>query len=128
MGDLAVDNRTATGAPRRKIRIGDLLVSKGVISEAHLAAALTEQKKTGQKLGVTLVEMGFIDESRLLEFLSQQLQIPFVDVSNLKLDPHLTNQLPETVARRYRMVEINSQRQSHVAIEWSSWRVANTTP
>ena len=44
-------------------------------------AALAEQKKTGQKLGYTLIDSGFIDEARLLQFLSQQLQIPLVDLT-----------------------------------------------
>lgn len=81
MTDMSAENKAAASTPHRKSRIGDLLVSNGVISEPQLMSALAEQKKTGQKLGNTLVEMGFIDESRLREFVSQQLQIPLVDVA-----------------------------------------------
>ena len=112
MADLSADTKAATtSAPQRKIRIGDLLVSNAVITEAQLMAALTEQKKTGQKLGYTLVEMGFIDETRLLEFLSQQLQIPLVDVVGYRADPQVVRLLPETVARRYRMVVLENRQQ-----------------
>jgi MSHA biogenesis protein MshE len=98
----------ATKGPRRKIRIGDLLVSEGVIGEAQLNNALAEQKKTGQKLGNTLVDLGYIDERRLLEFLSQQLQVPLIDVNGLRVDPQVVQQLPETIARRYRMAVLES--------------------
>ena len=105
MGDSGADAQAAVAqAPHRKIRIGDLLVSNGVISEAQLMAALAEQKKTGQKLGNTLIESGVIDEDRLLAFLSQQLQIPLIDLVRHPVDPQTVRQLPETVARRYRIV------------------------
>lgn len=108
MADLSADNKAAAQAPHRKVRIGDLLVSNGVITEAQLMSALAEQKKTGQKLGYTLVDMGVIDEMRLLEFLSQQLQIKLVDVLNLRVDSQVVRLLPETVARRYRMAVLEN--------------------
>lgn len=110
MTDLSQDSKVAgSGSPHRKIRIGDLLVSNGVITEAQLMSALAEQKKTGQKLGRALVDMGLIDETRLLEFLSQQLQIPLVDVAAQHVDTAVVRLLPETVARRYRMVVLESR-------------------
>ncbi|MCG6965473.1 MAG: MSHA biogenesis protein MshE, partial [Chromatiaceae bacterium] len=110
MADLSADTKAAAApALHRKIRIGDLLVSNAVISDAQLNIALAEQKKSGQKLGNTLVELGFIDETRLLEFLSQQLQIPLVDVLGVRVDPNVVRLLPETVARRYRMVVLENR-------------------
>lgn len=110
--DLSAESSAmGTSAPRRKIRIGDLLVSNGVITEPQLMSALAEQKKTGQKLGHTLVDMGFIDEVRLLEFLSQQLQIPLIDLAVRRVDPAVVRLLPETVARRYRMVVLEARDQ-----------------
>ena len=89
---------------RKKIRIGDLLVENRVISEGQLQAALSEQKKSGHKLGYTLIELGFIDEQRLLDFLSQQLQIPFVDLTSYPLKPDQVKSLSESIARRYRVI------------------------
>ena len=86
----------------RRIRIGDLLVEHKVISEAQLAQALGEQKKSGRKLGRVLVENGYVEEDRLLILLSEQLNIPYIDLSRFELDPDLVTRLPETHARRYR--------------------------
>jgi MSHA biogenesis protein MshE len=94
---------------RKKIRLGDLLVQNKVISEAQLMAALEEQKKTGRKLGKTLTDLGVIDEDRLLNFLSQQLQIPFVDLAHYSFDKEAVNILPETYARRFRAVVLKDQ-------------------
>ncbi|MEN8763494.1 MAG: ATPase, T2SS/T4P/T4SS family [Thiogranum sp.] len=92
----------AANMPRKRVRIGDLLVEQKMISQAQLQEALAEQKKSGRKLGRVLVENGFVDEDRLLILLSEQLDIPYVDLSRFELDPELVARLPETLARRHR--------------------------
>ncbi|MDF1584754.1 MAG: hypothetical protein P1P78_15790 [Methyloprofundus sp.] len=67
---------------RKKIRIGDLLVQNQIISHEQLMAALAEQKKVGTKLGRTLIDLNYLSETDLLNFLSRQLQIPFIDITN----------------------------------------------
>ncbi|MGE0080564.1 MAG: GspE/PulE family protein [Thiohalomonadaceae bacterium] len=94
--------------PRKKIRIGDMLVEHKIISEAQLQGALAEQKKTGHKLGRTLVALGHISEDQLLDFLSRQLQLPFIDLKHYKYNPETVRLLPETVARRYRAITLDA--------------------
>ena len=89
-------------APKMKIRIGDLLVQNGVISEAQLMEALDRQKQTRQKLGKTLVTMGYVKEQKFLEFLSQQLNIPLVELAHYSFNQQDVLALPETQARRFR--------------------------
>jgi MSHA biogenesis protein MshE len=88
----------------KKVRIGDLLVDKGLITEAQLREALAEQAKTGraQKLGGILIRQGLLTEAALLALLSQQMNLPVVDLQQLHLDPAVTKKLPEAYARRYR--------------------------
>jgi len=105
---LGADNKP-TEKMHKKIRIGDLLVQNKVISENQLMSALAEQKKTGHKLGNTLVELGYIEEQRLLEFLSQQLQIPLIDLEDFKLEPSTVQTLSENVARRYRVIVLENR-------------------
>jgi MSHA biogenesis protein MshE len=96
--------------PRKKIRIGDLLVEHKIISEAQLQQALTEQKRSGHKLGRTLIELGVLTEDQLLQFLSRQLQLPFIDLKHYKYDAEVVRLVPETLARRYRAIALdNSQ-------------------
>jgi len=89
-------------APKMKIRIGDLLVQNGVISEAQLMEALGRQKQTRQKLGKTLITMGYVEEQKFLEFLSQQLNIPLVELAHYSFNQQDVLALPETQARRFR--------------------------
>jgi MSHA biogenesis protein MshE len=91
---------------RKKIRLGDLLIEHKVISEAQLGMALAEQKKTGRKLGHTLIENGFIDEDGLLQFLSKQLELPFIDLGQYPFNSDTIRLLPEIHARRFRAIAL----------------------
>jgi len=87
---------------KRKIRIGDLLVQNEEITEAQLQEALADQKKLGLKLGRILIDKGYIDEDRFLQFLSEQLNAPYYDLKDFSPDVDVVSRLPETYARRYR--------------------------
>ncbi|OOG26784.1 MSHA biogenesis protein MshE [Thioalkalivibrio denitrificans] len=101
----------STPAPetRKKIRLGDLLVENGIISKHQLDQALATQKQTGNKLGRTLIELGFIDEESMLQLLSRQLAIPLVDLRHYRFDRELILRLPETAARRFRCIPLAEQ-------------------
>lgn len=96
----------------KKVRIGDLLITHKVISQEQLNAALVEQKKSGRKLGRVLIENGFITEDQLLTLLSQQLNIPYIDLKryNYKLD--VVRLIPEAHARRFRAIALEDGREA----------------
>lgn len=95
--------------PKKKIRIGDLLIQNGMITEEQLMTALAEQKKTGRKLGRTLTDLGYVDEDGLLNLLSRQLEIPFVQLRHYQFNQELIKKLPETHARRFRAIVLDEQ-------------------
>ncbi|MDH5514672.1 MAG: GspE/PulE family protein [Gammaproteobacteria bacterium] len=87
-----------------RIRLGELLIEHKLISEAQLQAALGEQKKSGRRLGRVLIDNGYVDEDAMLRVLSDQLRIPYIDLTTFDLNPQLVQLLPETDARRYRAI------------------------
>jgi len=93
-------------AKPKRIRLGDLLVEHKLISEGQLSAALDEQKKSGHKLGRVLVENGYVKEDDVLNLLSRQLSVPFVDLSTFQFKSDVVNKLPETAARRFRALAL----------------------
>ena len=101
-----------TAQERKKIRLGDLLVQNGLITEAQLGDALATQKSSGKKLGRTLIDLGLVDEDKMLQLLSQQLDIPFIQLNDYDFKPEITQRLAETYARRFRalvLAEENDQ-------------------
>jgi len=93
----------------RKIRLGDLLVDKGLITEEQLQLALSEQKKLGRKLGRTLIELGMLDENVMLNMLADQLKIPLIDINSFNYNDDTANRLPESFARRYRALVLEER-------------------
>lgn len=101
------------------MRLGDLLVSEQIITDDQLKQALAYQKKSGLKLGKALIELGFIDEDRMLNFLSQQLGIPFFDLSRISISTDAVNLIPEVHARRFRALAINIDANDNVTVAMS---------
>jgi len=79
-------------------RIGDLLVSEGLISREQLAQALQEQRANGGRLGYILVKLGMIEELTLTRLLARQYKIPAVDLTKSDIDPALVRLVPAEIA------------------------------
>jgi type IV pilus assembly protein PilB len=90
----------------KKIRLGDLLIEKGLLNEAQLKVALNEQKKHGKKLGETLVDLGYVDEDTLLEVVSEQLGITKISVNQIEFSEELKSIIPGNVARRLNVLPV----------------------
>ncbi len=83
-----------------------MLVSSGLITSSQLNEALELQRTSGGKLGQLLVHKKFIEERKLLEFLSKQFGIEFVDLRSVQIDPDVLKIIPENIARRYGLVAV----------------------
>ena len=89
-------------------RIGDMLVAGGYLTEEKLKAGLAESRRTGKKLGETLVEMGFIRQSDLINVLENQLDVEYVDLQRMSLPKNLVSVIPRAIAKKYNVVPLAS--------------------
>ncbi|MCG8673099.1 MAG: Flp pilus assembly complex ATPase component TadA, partial [Pseudomonadales bacterium] len=94
---------------QQKVRIGDLLVQKGLISNDQLMQALDEQKRSGKKIGKAVVDLGLVTEGQLLQALADHFGYPYVDLIRFKLNNDLILSMPENQARRYRAIMLSEQ-------------------
>lgn len=74
----------------KKKKLGDMLLEAGVITEVQLEEALEYQHTQGIKIGEALVELGYLTEDAKTKFLSQQLGLEIVDLSNFVITPELS--------------------------------------
>src|SRR5437763_15017297 len=88
-----------------RIRIGDLLVKAGVITDLQLKAALAEQSQWGGKLGDMLVRMEFITEEVLVRALSKQTGIARADLAR-QPDRESVARIPAETAEEFNMVPL----------------------
>ena len=90
-----------------KIRLGDLLIQQGLLTNEQLSLSLDEQKRSGRKLGRIVVEQGYVTEEAIARALARQLQTVFVDLKSFNPRKELINRLPEAQARRFRAVVLD---------------------
>ena len=88
-------------------KLGQLLVSSGVISEKQLEEALKIQRKSDEKLGQILVTMGAVpDEDTVYEYLGKQLNIAYVKPSDIELNPEIVKLIPLDIAKKFNVIAI----------------------
>lgn len=98
----------------QKVRVGDILVDSGYLTESQLQEVLQLSKSQGTKVGQVAVAQGFLTQRQLLEALAEQLQIPHVDLRVFRYDPGLAQQLPEKVARQYQCILLAREQEDYL--------------
>jgi hypothetical protein len=89
------------------IRIGDLLLHQGLITQAELEEALKYQVIFGGKLGTNLIEMGVLEEEDITRALSKKFKVPAVDREQIMhVPPEAIAVIPAKLAGKYRVVPL----------------------
>lgn len=87
-------------------RLGELLVSVGLVTEEQIQEALALQKTTKKRLGDQLVASGYITQKQLIEAMQMQLGIEFIDLSDYEIPAELARVIPKNIAKRFQIVPI----------------------
>jgi type IV pilus assembly protein PilB len=80
-------------------KLGDILISEGIITANQLKESIALQEKEGGKLGSVLIRLGYVNEEQIVIALSKQLSIPYVSLASGKLKP-IADQNLETLLPR----------------------------
>ncbi|MCI6242176.1 MAG: Flp pilus assembly complex ATPase component TadA [Agathobacter sp.] len=90
----------------RKKRLGDLLVDAGVISQDQLVKALGIQKteKRDMRLGELLIDLGYTDEKQIMKAMCEQLKLPGIDLSTVRIPEEVIKLLQESILRKYSLI------------------------
>ncbi len=92
---------------RPKLRLGDMLVTQGVISSAQLSGALAEQKRSGRRLGLVLIDDLGVSEDSIAQALSQQLKLEYIELTFDMVNPRVVKLLSEASARKLRVLPLS---------------------
>jgi type IV pilus assembly protein PilB len=90
-------------------RLGDLLVKERVITPEQLERALKAQKEGGSamRLGATLVQLGYVTDEEVTNFLSRQYGVPAINLQYFEIDPSVIKLIPEETAKRYQILPLS---------------------
>jgi type IV pilus assembly protein PilB len=89
-----------------RLKLGQILVSKGLISPEQLAAALGEQERWGSRLGMTLVRLGFLEEETLVRMLAGQLRLPVARIGGKTVNGDVLRLVSVEQAEKYRCLPL----------------------
>lgn len=89
---------------RKKKRLGDMLMDEKIITQEQLEQALVIQQKQHQKLGVILVDLGFTDEITIAKALKQQLNLDYIQLAGIFIDPLIVGLVNEQLLRKHMVI------------------------
>jgi len=96
-------------------KLGEILVHDGKVTEGQLNEGLAHQKTTNEKIGITLIELGIIEEDDFITAFSQQLGYRKADnFILLESDTSIAAMIPEDFARSNRVLAVNKNESSIV--------------
>jgi type IV pilus assembly protein PilB len=115
LGELFIQQRLLTREQLKKVlddagkwpRLGDVLVRSGAIGAEQLQSALAQQRKHKIPLGQLLVRLGHITDERMRQALGMQLNIPYIDLDRMGIDPTLARLINRSYARRRLLVPVS---------------------
>jgi len=106
-----------------RVRIGELLLETGLITQEQLNAALKIQQDDPRRLGEILVGENMVSEAKVTQILSQQLSVPWVSLEYVDFSRQLLNLVSSETAQQHTLVPIYVRRSKqrketlYVAIE-----------
>ena len=91
---------------RKKLRLGELLVQQGLITQDQLRIALTEQKTQNMPIGRLLVRLGFVTEAVIRDIMARTIGQESIDLTQVLVDAEALRLVPQEFARRHRLLPI----------------------
>ncbi len=89
------------------VKLGEMLLKAGLITQDRLQEALAAQKKNGGKLGYNLVKLGYVKEDDITQLLSEQYGVPSINLRHFEIDETVITLIPSEVAQKYLVLPVN---------------------
>ena len=88
-------------------RLGQLLVRNNLITTEQLQQAMAQQKASGGRLGHELTKLGFLSETDITEFLSQQYNVPAIELKDQEIDPVNLKYISANIAKKHLVIPVS---------------------
>ena len=106
-------------ARKGKQKIGEILVERGVVTQAVLVDAIAEAKSTGKLVGEVLVERGVCDETAIASALAKQWAVEFIDLSKPEALTKINRSLvPEDLQKKFTVIPLRKDRDRLFICVW----------
>lgn len=93
-------------AKREKKSLEQVLLDTKALSKEQIDIALAQCQKTGKPLKEILISGGFLTEDQLIPYLAEQIDVPYIDLSTIVIQPDIIKAIPESIARKYKIIPL----------------------
>ncbi len=113
-----------------KIRLGELLIREGRLTDDQLQQALARQKQTGRRLGAVLQDLGFVTDDVIARLLAAQLKFPYFEPDFEQVDVAVARRLSELQVRKLRAlpVGVTGERVRVAVVDPTDWQSVDELP
>ena len=91
---------------RKRLRLGELLVQQGLLTDDQLTILLAEQRNTNIPLGRLVVRLGFASEAAVRDAMARTVGQESIDLAQVVADPDALKMVPQDFARRNQVLPI----------------------
>jgi type IV pilus assembly protein PilB len=112
-----ISNTTETQAG---LLFGELLVSKGLLSQDELQEVLDIQQEQGGRFGEVLLQLKKLDDKQVTAALAEHFSMEYVRFDDArkfdKIDMEIARMLPESIAKRFCLVAIDEDENKNIIV------------
>ena len=94
---------------QKRVKLGEILLAAGAITQVQLEHALSQQKVSGKRLGETLIALGYITEQTMLMSMEKQMGIPYVYLPEEQVQEAALRAVPLFLAERYTILPVRME-------------------
>ena len=87
-------------------RLLDLLVKENLLTPDQAQKAVTDQRRSGERLATVLTRLAFITEDELLDFLSRKYGIPVINLGRVEADPDILRLVRKEIVQKYQVFPV----------------------
>jgi type IV pilus assembly protein PilB len=87
----------------------DVLINRKIIKSSDIEKIHQKQEEKGFSIQNIVISMGLIKKKEMMEILSQEISIPYVELDGKVFDPSIVAMLPENLSRKHRLVTIDKK-------------------
>ncbi len=96
----------AEGKKRKKL-LGERLIEAGLITPDQLELALKEQRRTGERIGEILINLGFVTQELISSVLASEAGVVHVDLDDQLIQTEALKLVPESLCRKYKLIPLS---------------------
>ena len=87
-------------------RLLELLVKENLLTQDQAQKALSDQRRSGERLATVLTRLAFVAEDELLDFLSRKYGIPVINLGRVEVDPDILRLVRKEIVQKYQVFPV----------------------